>query len=673
MPGEQLPLLLFGSTGATAAAAEIAFPTIPQKPLKRFGPSNLIVDQVPDFINRDHESFRRFVEAYYEWMEQLQNPYGIIDAFMDLMDVDRSVNLFINDFRAMYLQNFPAQLAFDAATGNVVSEGNFLKNARKFYGAKGTEKAFKFLFRLIYNVASEFYYPARDILKVSDGVWKEPISIKTTSNNGSVLYSIAGSRVYQTDPVTGNVSAYATVTDVVQYRKGQYDVAEFFIKDIFGSFLTTQPLKMDISGSIYQEDIHPVITSVDLLNGGALYSPTDVVAYTYYGDGVGLSIRVGSINDKGRILDFLVEDSGVGYRTDIELAVASNTGNGTASAIARTGAVSYYPGYYASNNGKLSSSKKLFDGYYYQNFSYVLRSEISLSTYKEMYKKLVHPAGFKMFGEVLVKRNIIDNLPFHSEMQRYELPFIGHYTPYRIGTTADLYDLYIDGFNPHGETFSSFQNYGGTGGKLFVTPVGFTFNGGITWADIRATGAAANVIVGDVFEFERIGQTSGVLLLKTIDFDLFNISATTGAGFVEGSQFTMFDDGAVGYTATIERVRYGMGIVPETGGNSHDTMGAPLGSSGTDGYIEASGFSYAYWRVYHHPNIRGIKGLTGVWEYGSTGAGASFGSIALNPFFRMPIGYHFHSNPSGTPYEGTTGTNNEYGLIESSTLTSPNF
>ena len=175
MPGEQLPLLLFGSTGAFIATAPSSLPVVPQKPLKRFGPSNLIVDQVPDFINRDHESFRRFVEAYYEWMEQLRNPYGIIDGFMDLMDVDRSVNLFINDFRAMYLQNFPAQLAFDSTTGNVVSEANFLKNARKFYGAKGTEKAFKFLFRLIYNVASEFYYPARDLLKASDGVWKEPI------------------------------------------------------------------------------------------------------------------------------------------------------------------------------------------------------------------------------------------------------------------------------------------------------------------------------------------------------------------------------------------------------------------------------------------------------------------------------------------------------------------
>ena len=130
---------------------------------------------------------------------------------------------------------------------------------------------------------------------------------------------------------------------------------------------------------------------------------------------------------------------------------------------------------------------------------------------------------------------------------------------------------------------------------------------------------------------------------------------------------------SAGYTATIDRVRSGLGIVPETGGYTHDTQGAPLGSSlGFEGYIEARGLSYSYWGIYHHPNIRGIYGLTGVWN-GLTGAGASFGSVALKPFFKMPIGYHFHSNSIGTPYQGTTGANLEYGLIESTTLVSPNF
>ena len=120
-------------------------------------------------------------------------------------------------------------------------------------------------------------------------------------------------------------------------------------------------------------------------------------------------------------------------------------------------------------------------------------------------------------------------------------------------------------------------------------------------------------------------------------------------------------------------VRFGHGIVPETGGFTHDPQGKPLGSSlGVEGYIEAQGFSYSYWGIYHHPNIRGIVGLTSMWG-GGTGVGASFGAVCLKPFFKMPIGYHFHSNPAGTPYLGTTGANNEYGLIESSTLVSPNF
>jgi hypothetical protein len=192
----------------------------------------------------------------------------------------------------------------------------------------------------------------------------------------------------------------------------------------------------------------------------------------------------------------------------------------------------------------------------------------------------------------------------------------------------------------------------------------------MTWGSIAASGSNGNIIVGDIFEFAYMGETKAAFYLKTIDFDLTNVSSITGGGFVEGSTISLI--GGSGNTATIEMVRFGLGIVPEAG-FSHDTQGAPLGSSlGVEGYIEAQGFSYSYWRVYHHPNIRGIVGLNNMWATG-TGPGSSFGAVCLKPFFKMPIGYHFHSNPVGTPYFGTTGANNEYGLIESSSLVSPNF
>jgi hypothetical protein len=163
------------------------------------------------------------------------------------------------------------------------------------------------------------------------------------------------------------------------------------------------------------------------------------------------------LDEEGEIKTLRIIDSGVGYQSNkVSISVATNTGSGF-SATPVVGGVTNYTGYYANNDGKLSSNKRMFDGSYYQDFSYVLRSEIAFSRYRETYKKLIHPAGFKMFGEVLIKRNLVDSLPFHSEFQRYEIPYIGHYTPYRMGTTADLYYLYTSGFNPRGNTFNSYQ------------------------------------------------------------------------------------------------------------------------------------------------------------------------------------------------------------------------
>ena len=61
-------------------------------------------------------------------------------------------------------------------------------------------------------------------------------------------------------------------------------------------------------------------------------------------------------------------------------------------------------GFFDSDLGKLSSSsQKITDSYYYQDFSYVIRSTKSIQDYKSKVDKTVHPLGFKLFGEVAVE------------------------------------------------------------------------------------------------------------------------------------------------------------------------------------------------------------------------------------------------------------------------------
>jgi hypothetical protein len=63
------------------------------------------------------------------------------------------------------------------------------------------------------------------------------------------------------------------------------------------------------------------------------------------------------------------------------------------------GSLAKYPGYYVNNDGFLDDAIYIQDSNYYQAFSYVIKIDQSLNTYKTIVKNLIHPAGMAVFGE----------------------------------------------------------------------------------------------------------------------------------------------------------------------------------------------------------------------------------------------------------------------------------
>ena len=60
-------------------------------------------------------------------------------------------------------------------------------------------------------------------------------------------------------------------------------------------------------------------------------------------------------------------------------------------------------GRYASDKGKVGSRyQKVTDSYYYQDFSYVIQSRTAIDVWRDLIKQTTHPAGFQLFGEVLI-------------------------------------------------------------------------------------------------------------------------------------------------------------------------------------------------------------------------------------------------------------------------------
>jgi hypothetical protein len=97
----------------------------------------------------------------------------------------------------------------------------------------------------------------------------------------------------------------------------------------------------------------------------------------------------------GSISSAQVVASGYGFVNGETIAIGSNGALGQVI----LGGMGTGSGYYTSKGGFLSDVKKLYDGYFYQNFSYQIISDLMVSRYYDMMMELTHPAGTIMFGE----------------------------------------------------------------------------------------------------------------------------------------------------------------------------------------------------------------------------------------------------------------------------------
>ena len=63
---------------------------------------------------------------------------------------------------------------------------------------------------------------------------------------------------------------------------------------------------------------------------------------------------------------------------------------------------------YLDNNGFLSDTKFLQDSLFYQKWSYVIKTGFNIESWRPFFKKLIHPAGFIFFGEVVIFITILN-------------------------------------------------------------------------------------------------------------------------------------------------------------------------------------------------------------------------------------------------------------------------
>ena len=110
----------------------------------------------------------------------------------------------------------------------------------------------------------------------------------------------------------------------------------------------------------------------------------------------------------GALKSTTITDGGLSFNKYENLSIVNNSRTPTANAsgLPSITGLRAYEGKYTDTKGFLSWNNRLQDNFFYQVYSYVVRSKTALQKYNQFVKDLLHPAGTKMFGEFIQSSNV---------------------------------------------------------------------------------------------------------------------------------------------------------------------------------------------------------------------------------------------------------------------------
>lgn len=295
--------------------------------------SNLVENQLPDFIKSDYPKFVTFIQKYYEWLETTGKVAYEAAAIRYANDIDLSNDAYFEMLKKDLMPYFPQEI--------VSNKRLFAKLATQFYRSSGTPDSVKFLFRALYNENIDIYYPKEDILKASDGKWVLPLALRIDTNDNNIFN-------IENTILTGQTSkATALVEKVVRSVDRQLGITyiEVYVSNVQRLFATGETVS-----ATYNDGTTDITASgrlvgalseikIDPKNRGLYYNGYDSTT-GYPGDPVtivggfnedsanpvGAIAYVGSTT-KGGITDITVTNGGFGFRAyDPTVPYSANTG-----------------------------------------------------------------------------------------------------------------------------------------------------------------------------------------------------------------------------------------------------------------------------------------------------------------------------------------------------------
>lgn len=351
---------------------------------------NALPVHVKEFV----EGIPALLKAYYKWTDLPENYSYATRNLLDSLKYNKTTDEIFEYIRSVYLREFPLHSETDPRF--------LMQFAKDFYSQRGTENSLKFLFKVLYNEDVTVTYPSDNIFDTSNATWATPTTIRIINTEG--LHRSRGLRIW------GETSGASAILENFSIENiDNSSIATCEISGMFNTFEIGEIVRIDLGDiSIYSRVLPSLQINID--HPGLGYREGAILKLDNLGDGVGLIAKISGVSNEGEILKVDVMSQGSIYSYDLptfdmtDPSLFDNTHIVTDEAYVSIEHVPYIvaPGRYVKQKSFTSDVYYLYDGDYYQDFSYVIRSNVPLNRFKDTVKKLVHPVGTKMFAEALV-------------------------------------------------------------------------------------------------------------------------------------------------------------------------------------------------------------------------------------------------------------------------------
>jgi hypothetical protein len=253
--------------------------------------------QIPEHVRETYPAFVEFVKVYYGWLQdtQSQNLEGI-------RDVDTTLDEFILNFKSELAKNLPIEFAEDPR--------KLLKHLREFYLSRGSEDSFKFLFRTLFNKEASLFYPSTQVLRVSDGKWKQDVSIFVEMTSGTTTLTPVNGTFITIQTPKKKIQTY--VENVLEYSLTVFEI--FIQRDYLNEIEIGSIVTATVDGVTYTGKILPCPSKIKIFKAGKGFKIGDLYALKT-SLGRGCVIKITKINSDGGIKAFQIIRFGLDYKT----------------------------------------------------------------------------------------------------------------------------------------------------------------------------------------------------------------------------------------------------------------------------------------------------------------------------------------------------------------------